>query len=120
MPAELGPNAVPGPNPYAEGDNYLMPIQPAVADLLFSKVGYVKKLFDEANAQEDTAKLIKFACWENPHFSSMVLSELLVQIAFSYAYELRPHLDLLLHTLLIEDSWQQLRIVNALKGEFRV
>jgi len=40
----------------------------------------------------------------------------LVQIAFAYAYELRPHLDLLLHTLLIEDSWQQLRIVNALKG----
>ena len=29
-----------------------------------------------------------------------------VQVAYSYTYELRPYLDLLLQILLIEDSWQ--------------
>lgn len=28
------------------------------------------------------------------------------QVAYSYTYELRPYLDLLLQILLIEDSWQ--------------
>lgn len=29
-----------------------------------------------------------------------------LQVAYSYTYELRPYLDLLLQILLIEDSWQ--------------
>ena len=45
-----------------------------------------------------------------------MLSELLWQIAFAYTYELRPYFDLLLHMLLLEDSWQNHRIHNALKG----
>ncbi|KAI0214632.1 hypothetical protein LSAT2_000236 [Lamellibrachia satsuma] len=40
----------------------------------------------------------------------------LLQVAYSYTYELRPYLDLLLQMLLLEDSWQQHRIHNALKG----
>ena len=47
----------------------------------------------------------------------MVLGELLWQVAYSYTYELRPYLDLLLQMLLLEDSWQNHRILNALKGE---
>ena len=47
----------------------------------------------------------------------MVLSELLWQIAYSYTYELRPHLDLLLQMLLLEDSWQNHRISNSLNGK---
>ena len=50
-------------------------------------------------------------------FSSTVLSELLWQIAYTYTYELRPYFELLLHMLLLEDSWQDHRIHNALKGE---
>ena len=38
------------------------------------------------------------------------------QVAHSYTYELRPYLDLLLQMLMIEDSWQNHRIHNALKG----
>jgi len=38
------------------------------------------------------------------------------QIAYSYTYELRPYLDLLLQMLLLEDTWQNHRIHNALKG----
>ncbi len=58
----------------------------------------------------------QFCSWENPKFSSMVLGELLWQVAYSYTYELRPYLDLLLQMLLLEDSWQNHRILNALKG----
>ena len=81
--------------------------------LLFS---YIKKVIEDCNNSEETTKLLKFCCWENPHLSSSVLSELLWQVAYSYTYELRPYLDLLLQMLLLEDSWQNHRILNALKG----
>ena len=77
----------------------------------------MKKLIEDCNSSEETTKLLKFCCWENPHFSSNVLSELLWQVAYSYTYELRPYLDLLLQMLLLEDSWQNHRILNALKGK---
>lgn len=86
--------------------------------LFFMCNRYVKKIIEDANTSEDTVKLLKFCCWENPLFSSVVLSELLWQIAYSYTYELRPYLDLLLHMLLLEDSWQNHRIHNALKGRY--
>jgi len=47
----------------------------------------------------------------------MVLWLLHVKVAYSCTYELRPYLDLLLQMLLLEDSWQNHRIHNALKGE---
>ncbi|CAG0878863.1 unnamed protein product [Darwinula stevensoni] len=107
------------PNPYI-GDQHcsepLMPIQPQVADMLYVRPAYMKKIMEEANAGEDTARLLKFCSWENPVFSSAALAELLWQISYSYTYELRPYLDLLLHLLLMEDSWQSQRIVKALKG----
>ncbi|KAB7498699.1 putative ubiquitin carboxyl-terminal hydrolase FAF-X, partial [Armadillidium nasatum] len=111
-------NKTPLPNPH--GDNTivepLMPIQPKVAEILYGRPTYVKKIIEDSNTSEDTLKLLKFCCWENPMFSSMVLSELLWQIAYAYTYELRPYFDLLLHMLLLEDSWQDHRIHNALKG----
>ena len=87
-----------------------------MSDLLFSRYGYLKKLIEEANQGEDTRRLLQFCCWENPQFSHAVLYELLWQIAFAYTYELRPYLDLLLYMLCIEDSWQNQRILKALKG----
>ncbi|XP_052783474.1 probable ubiquitin carboxyl-terminal hydrolase FAF-X isoform X2 [Mya arenaria] len=109
-----GPNQEPQPNPF--GEQILMEIQPQVADVLIARTSYVKKLLEDCNNSEDTTKLLRYCCWENPHFSSTVLSELLWQIAYSYTYELRPYLDLLLQMLLLEDSWQNHRIHNALKG----
>jgi len=109
----------PLPNPYMDpalNHNYIMPIQPTVSDLLFNRYGYLKKLIEEANQGEDTRRLLQFCCWENPQFSHAVLYELLWQIAFAYTYELRPYLDLLLHMLCMEDSWQTHRIHKALKG----
>lgn len=108
----------PKPNPYGDTSisQPLMPLQAQVGDLLYGKTGYVKKLIEDCNNSEDTCKLLRFCSWENPHFSSTVLSELLWQVAYSYTYELRPYLDLLLQMLLLEDSWQNHRIHNALKG----
>lgn len=37
-------------------------------------------------------------------------------MAIAYTYELRPYLDLLLNILLMEDSWQVIRIQKTLKG----
>ena len=82
----------------------------------FSRYGYLKKIIEEVNAQEDTKKLLQFCSWENPTFSHAVLYELLWQVAIAYTYELRPYLDLLLNILLMEDSWQLIRIKKTLKG----
>uniref|UniRef100_H2M4X8 ubiquitinyl hydrolase 1 n=1 Tax=Oryzias latipes TaxID=8090 RepID=H2M4X8_ORYLA len=108
----------PLPNPY--GDPNLtapvMSVQQLVAEILFVRTSYVKKIIEDCSNSEETVKLLRFCCWENPQFSSTVLSELLWQVAYSYTYELRPYLDLLLQILLIEDSWQTHRIHNVLKG----
>uniref|UniRef100_A0A673JQ69 ubiquitinyl hydrolase 1 n=1 Tax=Sinocyclocheilus rhinocerous TaxID=307959 RepID=A0A673JQ69_9TELE len=105
-------------NPY--GDPSLtapiMPLQQLVTETLFVRTSYVKKIIEDCSNSEETVKLLRFCCWENPQFSSTVLSELLWQVAYSYTYELRPYLDLLLQILLIEDSWQTHRIHNVLKG----
>uniref|UniRef100_A0AAY4DML2 ubiquitinyl hydrolase 1 n=1 Tax=Denticeps clupeoides TaxID=299321 RepID=A0AAY4DML2_9TELE len=106
------------PNPYGDPNltQPIMPLQQLVAEILFVRTSYVKKIIEDCSNSEETVKLLRFCCWENPQFSSTVLSELLWQVAYSYTYELRPYLDLLLQILLIEDSWQTHRIHNALKG----
>ena len=81
-----------------------------------SSYSYLKKLIEEANAQEDTKKLLQFCSWENPTFSHAVLHELLWQIAIAYTHELRPYLDLLFHILMMQDSWQSIRIQKSLRG----
>ncbi|XP_075815088.1 ubiquitin carboxyl-terminal hydrolase 9Y-like [Microtus pennsylvanicus] len=108
----------PLPNPFGDPNlsQPIMPIQQNVDDILFVRTTYVKKIIENYSNSEETVKLLCFCCWENPQFSSSVLSELLWQIAYSYTYELRQHLDLLLQIILMEDSWQTHRIHNALKG----
>jgi len=110
--------ADPAPNPYIEPSlqGYILPIPNLVAENLFQRSAYLKKLIEEANNTEETKKLLQFCCWENPHFSHTVLCELLWHIAFAYTYELRPYLNLLLAMLTLEDSWQNHRILKALKG----
>ncbi|XP_010884632.2 probable ubiquitin carboxyl-terminal hydrolase FAF-X isoform X3 [Esox lucius] len=106
------------PNPYGDASLTapIMPLQQLVSEILFVRTSYVKKIIEDCSNSEETVKLLRFSCWENPQFSSTVLSELLWQVAYSYTYELRPYLDLLLQILLIEDSWQTHRIHNVLKG----
>ena len=60
--------------------------------------------------------LFKFLSWENASFSAAVLTDILWQITFAYAADLKPYLDLLLEVLKIPDSWQTHRIIKALKG----
>ncbi|KAK0096487.1 hypothetical protein PV326_005319 [Microctonus aethiopoides] len=108
-------------NPYGDPEcqaqsEYLMPIQPQAAEILFSRTSYMKKLIEDANVTEDAMKLLQYLCWENPHISRTALSELLWHIGFAYTHELRHYTDLLLAMLLLEDSWQTHRVHNALKG----
>ncbi|ESN99988.1 hypothetical protein HELRODRAFT_192681, partial [Helobdella robusta] len=112
-------NKAPLPNPHKDqsmNNKYVAVIQPAVADILFKNIPFIKKLIVDCNNYDETNRLLKFCSWENPTFSSTVLSELLWQIAYVSLYELRPYLDILLHMLFLEDSWQTHRIHNSLKG----
>ncbi|XP_075236606.1 ubiquitin carboxyl-terminal hydrolase-like faf isoform X2 [Lycorma delicatula] len=106
----------PLPNPFAENDAYIMPIQPQAAEIIYTRSTYIKKIIEDSQLTDEGVKLLQFCCWENPHMSRTVLSELLWQIAFAYCHELRHYMDLLLGMLLMEDSWQSHRIHNALKG----
>ncbi|XP_018561344.1 probable ubiquitin carboxyl-terminal hydrolase FAF-X isoform X3 [Anoplophora glabripennis] len=106
------------PNPYRDPTcpDYIMPISPQAAEILFNRTSYIKKVIEDTNLTDEAIKLLQFCSWENPHFSRNVLSELLWQIAFAYCQELRHHIEILLSVLLIEDSWQTHRIHNAIKG----
>lgn len=77
---------------------------------------YIKKLIEESNGCEETVRLVQFLAWENPLWSKAVLSELLWQITYAYSNDLRHNIDILLALLLLEDSWQTYRVLNAIKG----
>lgn len=112
-------NARPLPNPYKEPNvsyDDLIPLSAECIDILFSRTGYIKKLIEDTNVGEEGLKLLQYCSWENPHFSRSVLTELLWQCGFAYCHDMRHHTELLLHILLIEDSWQHHRIHNALNG----
>lgn len=77
---------------------------------------YLKKLIDNSQMNEESMKMLQFVCWENPQSSSMVLTEILWHIMYTYCQELKFYLDLLFVILSVEDSWQVLRIQNAMTG----
>ncbi|XP_055852640.1 probable ubiquitin carboxyl-terminal hydrolase FAF isoform X2 [Episyrphus balteatus] len=109
----------PMPNIYKDANmqyEELVPLSQEGSDLLFVRTGYIKKLIEDTNVGDEGLKLIQYCCWENPHFSRCILTELLWQCGFAYCQDMRHHTDLLLHVLLIEDSWQNHRIHNALMG----
>lgn len=84
FPSLPSPGNPPLPNPY--GDTNLtapvMPVQQLVAEILFVRTSYVKKIIEDCSNSEETVKLLRFSCWENPQFSSTVLSELLWQVNY--------------------------------------
>ncbi|CAB1346501.1 unnamed protein product, partial [Coregonus sp. 'balchen'] len=69
----------PLPNPYGDANQTtpVMPLQQLVGEILFVRTSYVKKIIEDCSNSEETVKLLRFSCWENPQFSSTVLSELL-------------------------------------------
>lgn len=73
-------------------------------------------MIEDVHVGEEGLKLLQYCCWENPIFSRNVLVELLWQCGFTYWHDLRHHTDMLLNILLMEDSWQNHRIHNALLG----
>lgn len=96
-------------------DHPIMPIPQDVEGLIYTS-NYVKKLLEESSSSDETISLLKFLSWECFSFSLIALSEVLFQISYTYSYELRPYLDILLHLLLMEDSWQTQRLHHAFRG----
>lgn len=96
---------------------YYFVFRDIVVVIYISYFSYIKKVIEDSQLMEEGMKLLQFCCWENPHLSRTVLSELLWQIAYAYCHELRHYIDLLLAMLFMEDSWQTHRIHNALKGD---
>lgn len=111
--------AAPLPNPYAEphGHGPRPLLSPAAADVLYNRTGsYMKKLTEECCGCDEGIRLLQFLCWEHAGWSRIALAELLWQMAYAYCHELRRHSDALTALLLMEDSWQQHRIHNVIKG----
>lgn len=73
-------------------------------------------MIEDVHVGDEGLKLLQYCCWENPMFSRNVLIELLWECGFAYWHDVRHHTDMLLNILLIEDSWQNHRIHNALLG----
>lgn len=92
-------------------------LPPIAVDVLFNRNGtYMKKLTEECCGCEDGIRLLQFLCWENGAWSRVALAELLWQMAYAYCHDLRRHADTLSALLIMEDSWQQHRIHNAIRG----
>ncbi|GAB0088843.1 Probable ubiquitin carboxyl-terminal hydrolase FAF [Sergentomyia squamirostris] len=109
----------PLPNPYIEPNitsENLLPLSPEACEYLFGRTTYAKKVIEDTNVGEEGLKLLQYCSWENPHFSRTVLTELMWQCGFAYWHDMRHHTELLLNILLMEDSWQNHRIHNALLG----
>lgn len=77
---------------------------------------YIKKVIEDNCTMEETVRFLAFCCWENWPFSMVVINELLIEIGSVQAFDMRPYLDLLMHLLLMQDTWQQHRLVTSLKG----
>jgi ubiquitin carboxyl-terminal hydrolase 9/24 len=107
----------PKPNPFFDSivTTCIMEIPSDVEGLIYTS-NYVKRLLEESSTSDDTVHLIKFLSWECLSFSLIALSEVLLQISYAQTYELRPFLDILLHLILLDDSWQEQRMRYALKG----
>uniref|UniRef100_A0A182W8G5 USP domain-containing protein n=1 Tax=Anopheles minimus TaxID=112268 RepID=A0A182W8G5_9DIPT len=103
-------------NDHITWKNALIPMSEECIDYLYNRTGYIKRLLEDVHVGEEGFKLLQYCCWENPHFSGIILMELLFQCDYVYWHDMKHYTDLLLHILLIEDSWQGHRIMNALLG----
>ena len=79
-------SSVAGQAPLANnlGEPSIMPIQPQVAEILYNRNTFVKKLLEDASGLEETSRLLRYCCWENNHFSWTVLSDLLWQVIINF------------------------------------
>ena len=111
----------PSDNPFKNGEPFCV-MPESIQNRLFFKptislhTSYVKKMLEEGPASEEGILLLKFSCWENWEFSVHVISEIIFELSNSHNYELRQFMDLMLHILMIEDSWQRKRVLLTLKG----
>lgn len=115
---EVPPLTAPGSLSVPAATVLAAPLSKEATEYLYGRVSYTKKLLEDASAGEECLRLLQFCCWENPIFSRSVLTELLwlCSLTGHHLQDMRHHTELLLHVLLMEDSWQHHRIHNALNG----
>ncbi|CAG0907545.1 unnamed protein product, partial [Cyprideis torosa] len=87
--------------------------------VLLRRPTYLKKILEEHTSSEDTIALVSYLCWESRPVSCFVLNEIQAQVTSVYNYEIKCWLELLVALLSIEDSIQDFRISDALRGDNR-
>ena len=63
-----------------------MPIEPQVAEILYSRNNFVKKPQADASGIGETPRLLLYCCCESNHFSYAGLSEIFWQVKRTIAY----------------------------------
>ncbi|UJR08730.1 hypothetical protein I4U23_012987 [Adineta vaga] len=105
------------PNPYHTYNNTpVCPVPNEFIDLLYKRDHLLKKVIEDASSSEDLSRFLRFLIWENPRITSLAMREILGSPSMFYSGDLRAHLDILYTVLLVEDSWQEARILYALRG----
>ncbi|CAF0895252.1 unnamed protein product, partial [Didymodactylos carnosus] len=95
------------------GPLYAMPLQ--LVDIIYKRDAFLKKIIEDSSNCDESQKLLKFLLWENIDVTIIVLNEIIGLLTF-YSYDLRTHFDALLLVLMLEDSWQETRLLYALRG----
>ncbi|CAF0941972.1 unnamed protein product [Adineta ricciae] len=105
------------PNPYYTQDNDpICPMPQQMADIIYKRDIFLKKIIENSGSCEESLRLLRFLVWENPEVTSVVLNEIITLLSMYHTYDFRAHLDVLYTVLITEDSWQEVRLLYALKG----
>ncbi|CAF0890240.1 unnamed protein product [Adineta ricciae] len=105
------------PNPYRTYDSGpICPIPNGLIELLYKRDHLLKKLIEDAGTCEELTRFLRFVIWENPDVTAVALRDILTLPSMYYSGDLRTHLEILSMVLLMEDSWQEARLLYALKG----
>ncbi|CAF1316830.1 unnamed protein product, partial [Didymodactylos carnosus] len=106
------------PNPfYTHNDGGLLHNMPQqLVEIVYKRDTLLKKIIEDSSSCEDSQKLLKFLLWENIDVTIIVLNEIIGLLSTYYTFDLRAPLDVLLLVLMLEDSWQETRLLYTLKG----
>ncbi|KAL5475916.1 hypothetical protein EMCRGX_G025794 [Ephydatia muelleri] len=114
----------PLPNPYQDYE-LIIPLPNDLYHWLFERnnsvnlqhgTTYVKRFMEDGNSLEEMVRFFGFCCWENWSFSVVTLSEILTEVQTVQTSEMKQYLNLLAHILMVQDTWQQYRILHSLRG----
>ncbi|CAF3682375.1 unnamed protein product [Rotaria sp. Silwood1] len=105
------------PNPYYAFDNSpLCSIPEDMINIIYKQENFLKRIIEEICSCDELFNLLRFLIWENPDITWIILHDIIGSLSKVYANDLRSLLHIIYVVLTIEDSWQEVRILYALKG----